>query len=232
MTTVQFLAATALFDAIIAAITWMAVHSRQKTYSGPPLTIVRYFKKNLAWTIAFLLFTAAALMLFEGTAQAISVILSNLSLWVALYYIILIVSVGHSSAGKNVAMIGFLIMAALGTLYRILGLFNVTVDFGTVANYVLANMSALLMYAVWLPGALVFFVSALRVSEMSVRVRFVLFAIGLVLITVSWAWRLLIVEPSLFVVTITSLLGFFSLLSGVVYGHKAATAPHPAPTRM
>lgn len=211
----QLVGVTAAFDAVLSASSWLIVRARRRTLQAPS-TLVEYFEKYFLTTTVFLVLTAVAMLWLAGTTQMLVVIVSDLVLWVSLAYFIGLVSVGRVAARRGSILVGFWLLAALGTIYQLAGLLGVQLSLGTVITYLLANMAPILMYAVWVPSAVVFLGAAARASDTFLRRRFVLFAIGLLFITFSWAWRLLSAEPSAVLVMAVSFIGFVTLLAGLV----------------
>jgi hypothetical protein len=143
--------------------------------------------------------------------------ISDIALWISLVFFILLAFAGRQSSKRNAALMAFLVFAFLGSLYQVMQYLQSTLTFGPVITYILANMAPLLMYAVWVPSALVFFNAAATARTSLVRTRSLMFAIGLLLITFSWAFRLLAAQPSFLTVSLVSVAGFGLLLGGVIY---------------
>jgi hypothetical protein len=226
----QFVALTAGVDTLLALVAWGILRSRLGR-TLPPSPEARYLAHYLLASAIFLGLTAVAMgMLPPGTTQALVVFVSDLVLWVSLVLFVMLVGVGRSHSGRNLALIVLLLFAFFGTAFQVFGLLGVQLTFGPTITYVLTNMAPILMYAVWLPSAVVFFLTAFRTQNPAVRMRSIMFAIGLLLITYSWASRLRVVsvEPSLTVVIIASIVGFVLLLGGVAYragGQRPVVVP-------
>lgn len=214
----RFIGLTALVDAGIVFIAWLIVairHPRTSQDSSVSLA-VRYFSLYLFFTLVFLVLLAIALLSFGGSVQAWVIITADIALWASLALFLLFVFAHRASGAKKTVLAAFLALAALGTLYQLAGVLGVTVALGPVFTYTLSQMAALLMYAVWIPSAVSFFLLAGRTTDAAVRARSVLFAIGLLFVTFSWATRLQF-SPSLFFVGASSVMGFGLLLGGVMY---------------
>lgn len=225
----QFVAMTAGVDAVIAFVAWLVLRSRLGR-SLPPSPSARYLAHYLILSATFLALTAVAMGMLTGQIQAVVVFLSDLVLWASLIMFVLLAGVGRPAGGRTLALILLLIFAAFGTAYQLFGFAGVQLTLGPTALYILQNMAPLLMYAVWLPSAVLFLLTAVRTSNSVVRIRSLMFAVGLVLITYSWASRLRVVstEPSLTTVIVASLIGFCLLLGGVIYRPQQSTTPLPA----
>lgn len=231
----QFVALTAGVDAVIALAAWAILRSRMRQGLRPSPT-AKYLAHYLLASTGFLALTAVAMGLLTGSVQATVIFVSDLILWASLVLFVLLVAVGRSRAGRNVALLLLLFFAALGTLYQLAGFGGIPVDLGPTIIYVLVNMAPLLMYAVWIPSAVLFFLAAAKTRDSVVRARSLMFAIGLLLITYSWASRLQIIssEPSLVIVVAASIIGFSLLLGGVVYraGRPVMVSPQMGARRI
>jgi len=220
----QFVALTAGVDAVIAFVAWLVLRARLGR-SLPPSPSARYLAHYLITSATFLALTAVAMGMLTGPLQMTVVFISDIALWISLTLFVLLVGVGRSATGRTVALVLLLLCAFMGSAYQVFGFVGVTLTLGPVATYILQNMAPLLMYAVWLPSAVLFFLTAIQTSNSAVRARSLMFAIGLLLITYSWASRLRIVstEPSLTAVIIASIIGFILLLGGIIYRPQQAT---------
>ncbi|PIT97880.1 MAG: hypothetical protein COT71_03645 [Candidatus Andersenbacteria bacterium CG10_big_fil_rev_8_21_14_0_10_54_11] len=229
-TMMEFVAFTAGIDAVIAGVAWMILRMRLRRGLRPSPT-ARYLAHYLLASVGFLLLTAAAMGWLQGSAQAFALFLSDLLLWLALVLFVLLTAVGRSRSGRGAALVLLLFFAVLGTLYQVAGFAGVHPAFGSAITYVLTNMAPLLMYAVWVPSAVLFFMTAMKTRDAVVRSRSLMFSAGLLLITYSWASRLQLfsAEPSLGVVIVASIIGFTLILGGVVY--RAGTPVMVQPRR-
>lgn len=217
----QLIGITAGFDAGLALISWLFVRSRRRTYAGPPSKVVAYFQAYLVWTALFLVLTAIAMLWLTGTQQGWVVLLSDVALWIALMYFILLASINRSTKGRSLAVTVFWVLAIASGIYQVAQLTGNPLTFGSTLTYILTNMAPLLMYLVWVPSALLFLGSAAKTSDQRARMRFILLAIGLLLTTASWAWRLLGANPPITMILVISILGFLGILAGVLYQGQA-----------
>lgn len=234
MTTPELIGITAGFDAVLALISWYIVRSRRTAGLNPPSQLVSHFQSYLLWTTMFLVLTAIAMLQLTGPTQMAVVIISDVALWVSLLYFILLASIGRSRTGRNVAIAIFLILAGAASFNQIANFTGVGLTFGPSITFILTNMAPILMYFVWIPSALLFFLNAARTSDSLARIRFSIFGIGLLLITFSWAWRLPSVmagispsTPSILTIMGVSLIGFIGILIGVLYQNKPLSTPRP-----
>lgn len=213
----QLVGYTAGFDALLAAVSWLIIHVRLKKSLYPVASdIVSAFKSYLVWTTLFLLLTATAMLWLTGTVQGVVVFVSDLFLWAALFYLVRLAGVGHSKKWVAFAMTLFVLAAGAGSLFQVAGLMGLELNFRPVVTYILANMAPLLMYAVWVPISILFLIEGVRTDNRLARQRLWLLAAGLLLTTFSWAWRLLVVTPSVPTIVVSSLLGFAFILGGVL----------------
>lgn len=223
----EFVGITAGIDAIIALVTWALLVNRKtpRAEKGAAALTSKYFANYLISTCAFLALISISMLTVQGNSQAIMVLISDLALWVSLWYFVMLVFVGRPMEARNLMLTVLFVLAGSGTLYQLAGLMGLSLDFSPLVTYVLQQMGPLLMYGVWVPSALLFLSVAFQTENDLVRARSAMFAVGLALITFSWAFRLLTVQPSLLVVTLASVVGFELLLGGVIYrgpGLKAA----------
>lgn len=233
LTMMQFVALTAGVDTILALVAWGILRSRLGR-TLPPSPEARYLAHYLLASGVFLGLTGVAMGMLSGMLQAVVVFLSDLVLWASLVLFVLLVGVGRSHAGRNIALVLLLVFAFLGTAYQIFGFMGVQLTLGSTITYVLQNMAPVLMYAVWLPSAAVFISTAVKTRNNVVRMRSLMFAVGLLLITYSWASRLRVVsdDPSLTAVIVASIVGFLLMLGGVAYrasGVRPLTVPTQRP---
>lgn len=220
-----FIGYTAAIDAAIALITWSVLINRRELSqkkAGAMAETFRYFSSYLLATFTFLVLIAYSMIALRGPAQALMVMVADLVLWLSLAYFVMLVFVGRPAAARNVMLTLLITFGSLGTIYQAIGLGGTTLNLGPITTYILTNMGPLMMYAVWLPSALLFLTMAFETEHEVVRSRSLMFCIGLLLMTFSWAFRLLTLQPPLVVVTLSSILGFELLLGGVVY--RGATA--------
>lgn len=231
----QLIGATAGLDALLALAAWIVVQSRRtqlEQEGGTTPQTVRHFSRYLMYTCIFLALTAISILLLTGTVQMLVVMISDLILWISLALFILLATVGRSTGTRNALLVLFVVFAALGSLYQLAGLVAIDLALGSIMTYILSQMAPLMMYAVWIPSALRFFVTAAATQSTLVRTRALMLGGGLLLITFSWAFRLLTAQPSFMTVSLASLLGFALLLGGVIYRKEQHMQPlTAAPTR-
>lgn len=228
----QFVGITAGIDAVLAILTLMLLLTRKShlEQEGPTIKkTVGYFANYLAFTFAFLVLISVSMLSLAGTVQAVVVMFADFSLWISLIFFIMLVFVERPEGLKHQVVGIFLVLAGLGSVYQILGLLGIALNLGGVATYILQNMAPLLMYIVWIPSAVLFFVTAARTGNPIVKTRSLMLAVGLVLVTYSWASRLLQAEPSLLIVSTSSIIGFILLFGGVAYQQKPKISSAPSP---
>ena len=224
-----FIGITAAIDAVIALIAWIVVMSRKGSLTESSKK-VNLFSTYLLTTFIFLVAISAAILFFTDVAQLIMIMVADLILWVSLIAFINFMYEGTNWGGKRVAIIALLVFAASRTLFQIAGIIGVSLEgFAPFILYVLSNLDAWLMYVVWLPAAFALIGVALSAESAVVRARSLMVAIGLILITFTWAFRILgqgilSGDPALLLVSGASVVGFALLLFGVVYRGKGSAA--------
>lgn len=219
----EFIGYTAFIDAIIALVAFGILYNR-KTKMTEASSKANALSSYLMATTLFLFLISATLLKTAGQTQAIMFIVSDLVLWVSLIMFIKMMYVGMENASsKNVVLWIFYILAAMRTLWQIAGVMAIDLSsLGANMLYVLSKLDAWLMYIVWIPSAIYFIWIALSSDSSVVRSRSLMFAIGLLLITFTWAFRFLIPSPveesvGYALVSLASVVGFMLLLGGVFY---------------
>ena len=223
----RFIGLTAAIDAALVFIAFVTLSARKSRLQGAPeslSTMVGYFSQYLTFTFIFLALASAAMLSFSGTSQAALLLIADLALWASLAYMITLTLINHPAA-KRFALTIFTVLAAIGTLYQVLGLTGSSLDLGPRLNAIVANIAPLLMYLVWVPSALLFFATAARSDNPLVRKRSTMFGLGLLLVTYSWVARLQLGVVSLVLISTFSILGFALLLGGVLYRGTAQQQP-------
>src|SRR3989338_7093788 len=231
----RFIGITAVIDSVLVLIAWFLIYMRHSVaeLASP---ILLYFLRYLIYTFVFLILIAVAMFSLEGRAQTTLVMLADVVLWISLVYMALLALGGKSSLLRN-GLIGLLLVLGFSRtiflqLNSILGW-----PFGALGSglsgpnsieWLLVNMDAILMYAVWVPVAFVFLGTAFRSADSAVRARSVMFAVGLLFITYSWVARLQLGSRSLALISICSLVGFAQVISGVSY--RKSKIPEQAQT--
>lgn len=215
-----FIGITAAVDAFIALLTWLAFTLKRP--EGLYTRKMKFFSAYLLSTFAFLLFISYTILGVSGSAQAVYLLIADLLLWVSLFVFIDFMYEGTSSRTKPLALVVFGLFAASRTLFQLAGILGMsTAGLGETGNYILSNLDAWLMYAVWLPSAIALMAIALRSSNPLVRLRSLMFAVGLILITFTWAFRILGVTEfttsAYLLVGWASVVGFSLLLGGMLY---------------
>lgn len=221
----QLIGISAAIDAIISLIAYGILASRKRELiQEEPVTTrsANLFLKYLLFTFVFLALIAVSILVFDGRARMISFFVADLFLWISLSYMI-IFACREEKVGLRKALLSiFFIFAALRSLYQLSGIFGVEIFVGEKLIYTLSNLDAWLMYAVWVPSAVVFLFTALTAQNAAVRLRSLFLAVGLLLIAFTWAFRLLAKEPSLAVVSTVSVIGFAIFLAGILYRKRLA----------
>ena len=228
----EFIGYTALIDAIIALVAFGVLYSR-KAKMAEVSSKANALSSYLMATTLFLFLISATLLKTAGATQQWMFIISDLVLWVSLIMFIKMMYVGMENASsKNMVLWIFYILAAMRTLWQLAGVFAVDLSFlSTNMLFALSKLDAWLMYIVWIPSAIYFIWIALSSDSSVVRSRSLMFAIGLLLITFTWAFRFLLPSPveesvGYTLISIASIVGFMLLLGGVFYrgGKQMATA--------
>ncbi|MDQ3245271.1 MAG: hypothetical protein M3P22_02935 [bacterium] len=224
----EFIGITAFIDAVIAIVAWGILHSR-KSKMDPVSQQVRTLGSYLIITFVFLTLISLTILKTTGNTQAVMFIISDLVLWVSLVLFIKLMFVGSNSVYKNTALWIFYILAAMRTLWQVAGLMAIDLSFlGGSMLKALSQLDAWLMYLVWIPSAIYFIWLALSTDNPVVRSRSLMFGIGLLLITFTWAFRLLgqgklDEDTSYLLVSGASVVGFLFLLGGVFYRSATKT---------
>lgn len=236
----RFVGITALVDAVIAIVAWailMMRKSKMTVVSGK----VKYLSLYLITTFIFLAFISFTMLQTQGQTMMVMAMISDLILWVSLIMYIKLMFADSGKKGEGMWIGIFCVFAAMRTLFQLAGIMGIDLSgLGDDIIYMLSNLDAWLMYAVWVPSAIVLIGLSLSSESSVVRSRSLMFAIGILLITFTWAFRLLggaaLNQQNGFIMLgIASAVGFMLLLSGVMYrgkesavvGENAAPAASP-----
>jgi hypothetical protein len=218
----EFIGNTALIDAVIVVLSWAILFSRKpKGENTAPKN--NYLAQYFVATFAFLVLIAFTILRTTGTTQAVMFLVSDLVLWVSVFIFILLMYADTKGTGKGLMMFMFGIFALCRSLFQLAGIVGMDLSgLGDTTLYVLQNLDAWLMYAVWVPSALVLIWVALTSESNIVRFRSLVFAIGLLLISFTWAFRLLSaatvsLQTAYLLVGGLSVIGFALLLVGILY---------------
>lgn len=217
----EFIGYTALIDAVVVLVSWVVLFARSKKMQ-PVSQKIKYLNWYLVLTVVFLLLVAYAIF---GQSDMMTVLLvADLVLWVSMVIFIMMMYVG-TSGGQQGLWIGiFLIFAAMRTTWQVAQITGVdTSSLGDfMNNEFLGKLDQWLMYAVWVPAAIALIVVGLKSENALVRLRSLLFSIGLLLISFTWAFRFMgagnvSVEIGYGIVGVGSVIGFILLLMGFLY---------------
>ncbi len=222
----DFIGYTALIDAVVVIISWIVLFSKQKKMQ-PASEKVKYLNSYLIWTCVFLLIVAYTIFRLPASQMMIGLLVADLILWVSMVVFIMMMYAGTEGKQKGFWIGVFLIFAAMRTSWQVAQIQGIdTSSLGTWMNEVfLGKLDQWLMYAVWVPAALVLIIVGLKSDSVLVRLRSLFFAIGLLLISFTWAFRFLAAtsvsaEAGYAIVSIGSVLGFLLLLMGLLYKGK------------
>lgn len=218
----EFIGITALIDAGIAILAWVVLYMR-KGADGVVSDKVHAMSSYLLATFLFLVLIAVTILKTSGATQQLMFMISDLVLWVSLISFISLMYADMSGDNKKTLIGVFCVFALMRTLFQLAGILGVDISFlGEKMFYILSQLDAWLMYVVWVPSGLYLIGVALKADSSVVRARALMFAIGILLITFTWAFRLLaaasVAESTAFMlVSGASLVGFVLLLAGVLY---------------
>lgn len=232
----EFIGYTALIDAVVVIISWAVLHTRSKKIQ-PVNEKVKHLSSYLAWTVLFLILIAYAI--FKTTSPVgmmTTLLVADLVLWISMVIFILMMYAGTKGQYRGGVIGLFLVFAAMRTIWQVAQIQGIdTTGLGDNVNYVLSTLDQWLMYAVWLPSALVLLIVGLNSDSSLVRMRSMFFSIGILLIAFTWAFRFwgagsLSQDVGYSIVAIGSVLGFVLLLMGLLYkGSNNAEIQNPNP---
>lgn len=224
----EFIGITALIDAGISILAWIVLYMR-KPADGVMSPKAHGLSNYLLATFFFLALIAVTILKTTGLTQQVMFLISDLVLWVSLIAFISLMYTDVAGGNQKTLIAVFCVLALMRTLFQLAGIMGVDISFlGDKMLYILSQLDAWLMYVVWVPSGLYLIGVALRTDSSVVRARALMFAIGILLITFTWAFRLLaaasVAESTAFIlVSGASLVGFILLLTGVLYrGHESA----------
>src|SRR3989338_1450145 len=234
----EFIGITALIDAGVCLVAWIFLYMRKSNMAGVS-DKANALSSYLLATFAFLVLIGLSILQFQGQGQAVMLMISDLMLWVSLVLFIKLMHVGGDKKNQGVLISIFLVFALLRTLFQLAGILGMDLSsLGSSLTYVLSQLDAWLMYAVWVPSAIALIALSLRSESAVVRSRSLMFAIGILLITFTWAYRLLggadaPRELAFVLVSGVSIIGFVLLLTGVLHrGENAPAMATPSPSPM
>jgi hypothetical protein len=219
----EFIGYTALIDAVVVLVSWVVLYTRQKK-SQPVSEKSKYLSSYLVWTLIFLLLIAYTIFILPASQMMIGLLVADLVLWVSMVIFIIMMYAGTQGKQKGLLIGLFLIFAAMRTTWQVAVIqgTDTALLLGDKVNYLLSTLDQWLMYAVWLPAALVLLIVGLNSDSALVRMRSLFFAIGLLLISFTWAFRFwgaagVSQDLGYAIVAIGSVVGFVLLLMGLLY---------------
>lgn len=221
----EFIGFTALADAVIVVLSWIVLYMRKAKLQPAPEK-VKYLSYYFVSTFVFLFLIAFTILKTTGTTQSVMFLIADLVLWVSMIAFILMMYAGTAGKQKGLWIGVFLILALCRTLFQLAGLAGLDLNgLGSGVISILSQLDQWLMYAVWVPSALVLLVVGMQSDSALVRVRSIMFAIGILLITFTWAFRFLAASSvseatGYWLIGISSVVGFVLLLAGVFYKGK------------
>ncbi len=226
------IAITAGIDAVFALASWFVLASRRTDLENKGEGVARrvtFFSRYLLFSFLFLALIAVSMGYLEGQMQMATVFIADIALWISLFYILKLTLAQRSSAVQGIAVVLLVVLAGLGSIYQLLGLFSVALSLGEAAATILSQMAAILMYAVWVPCGILMLLTVFRSDNAFVRVRSLMFGAGLLFITFSWALRLQLGIDNIYIISISSVAGFVLLLGGILYRQEESTPSFPSP---
>ncbi|MFA7285663.1 MAG: hypothetical protein WC011_02345 [Candidatus Paceibacterota bacterium] len=232
----EFIGYTALIDAVVVVLSWVVLFTRKSKISSPSKKM-NYLSSYLVWTLIFLLLIAYTIFILPPSQMMIGLIVADLVLWISMVIFILMMYADTQGRQKGLWVGLFLIFAAMRTSWQVAQVQGIDTSLlGVNMNYLLSTLDQWLMYAVWLPSAFVLLVVGLNSDSALVRLRSMFFAIGLLLISFTWAFRFLGAgavsqQAGYALVAVGSVLGFVLLLMGLLYkGNNTTDTQNPTPT--
>ena len=226
----EFIGFTALADAVIVVLSWIILYMR-KAKMQPAPEKVKYLSYYFVSTFVFLFLISFTILKTSGTTQAVMFLVSDLVLWVSMIAFILMMYAGTNGKQKGLWVGIFLVLALCRTLFQLAGIAGLDLSgLGDGVIKILSQLDQWLMYAVWVPSALVLLVVGMQSDSALVRMRSVMFSVGILLITFTWAFRFLAAgsvsqDTGYWLIGISSVIGFVLLLGGVFYKGKSMSEP-------
>jgi len=225
----EFIGYTALIDAVVVIASWVLLYTRSKKMQ-PLNEKMKYLSYYLVSTGLFLVLIAYTIFILPPSQMMSGLLVADLVLWLSMVVFILMMYAGTKGQYKGTVIGVFLIFAAMRTIWQVSVIQGVDTLalLGGKVNYILSTLDQWLMYAVWLPAALILLMVGLNSDSALVRMRSVFFAIGLLLISFTWAFRFwgansVSVDTGYVIVALGSVLGFILLLMGFLYKGKNDT---------
>lgn len=228
----DFIGYTALTDAVIVVLSWIILYMR-KAKMAPAPEKVKYLSYYFVSTFVFLFLISFTILKTSGTTQSVMFMISDLVLWISMVAFILMMYAGTDGKQKGFWVGVFLVLALCRTLYQLAGLAGLDVSgLGSGVVNILGKLDQWLMYAVWVPSAIVLLGVGMKSDSTLVRMRSMMFAIGILLITFTWAFRFLAASTvsqntGYWLIGISSVIGFVLLLAGVFYKGQSAGGSQP-----
>ena len=223
----EFIGYTALIDAVVVIISWAVLFARSSKTEKSLKS--KYLASYLIWTFVFLALIAYTIFILPPGQMMIGLLVADLVLWVSMVIFIMMMYAGTEGKQRGLWIGLFLIFAAMRTTWQVAQIQGIdTSGLGVWMNeQFLGKLDQWLMYAVWVPAAIVLIIVGLRSDSALVRLRSLFFAIGLLLISFTWAFRFLgagsvSLEIGYVIVSLGSVLGFVLLLMGLLYKGKPA----------
>lgn len=226
----EFIGFTALADAVIVVLSWIVLYMRKAKLQPAPEK-VKYLSYYFVSTFVFLFIIAFTILKTTDTTQAVMFLIADLVLWVSMVAFILMMYAGTEGKQKGFWIGVFLILALCRTLFQLAGIAGLDVSgLGSGVINILSKLDQWLMYAVWVPSALVLLVVGMQSDSALVRMRSIMFSVGILLITFTWAFRFLAAnsvsqDTGYWLIGISSVIGFVLLLAGVFYKGKTMSEP-------
>ncbi len=226
----EFIGFTALADAVIVVLSWIILYMR-KAKMQPAPEKVKYLSYYFVSTFVFLFLISFTILKTSGTTQSVMFLISDLVLWVSMIAFILMMYAGTEGKQKGFWIGVFLLLALCRTLFQLAGIAGLDLSgLGSGITSILSQLDQWLMYAVWVPSALVLLVVGMQSDSALVRMRSIMFSVGILLITFTWAFRFLAAgsvsqDTGYWLIGISSVVGFVLLLGGVFYKGKSMSEP-------
>ncbi len=222
----EFIGYTAIIDAVVVVVSWFVLLGKQKKMQQVNQKI-KYLSSYLIWTFVFLLLVAYTIFFVDPSQMMVGLLVADLVLWVSMVIFIMMMYAGTEGKQKGLWIGLFLIFAAMRTTWQVAQIQGIdTSGLGVWMNeQFLGKLDQWLMYAVWVPAAIVLIMVGLNSDNALVRLRSIFFAIGLLLISFTWAFRFLMAadysqEVGYIVISLGSVIGFILLLMGFLYKGK------------
>lgn len=224
----EFIGYTAIIDAVVVVVSWFVLLGKQKKMQQVNQKI-KYLSSYLIWTFVFLLLIAYTIFFVDPSKMMMGLLVADLALWISMVVFIMMMYAGTAGKQRGLWIGLFLIFAAMRTTWQVAFIQGIDTKalLGDGFYNFLSNLDQWLMYAVWIPSALVLIIVGLNSDSALVRLRSIFFAIGLLLISFTWAFRFLLApdysaEVGYVVISLGSVIGFILLLMGFLYKGKTS----------